>query len=97
VAAWIVGGVGVAAVATGAAFTFLALDKFSQVETKYDTSVEKQGKNFATAQWICYGVGAASLATALVLGFSSGGSSSTVALVPVAGSGTAGAMLNGRF
>lgn len=97
VAAWVLGGVGVAAVVTGAAFTFLAEDKFSKVEKKYDPGAEKQGKNYATAQWVFYGVGAASLATALVLGLSSSGAPSAVALVPVVGPGSAGATLNGAF
>ncbi len=95
--AWIFGITGIAAVAAGGAFTALALDRFSKVEKKYDPATEKQGKEFATLQWVCYGSGAALLTTAIIVGASGGSSSSAVALAPAVGPGLAGATLSGSF
>jgi hypothetical protein len=95
--AWILGLTGVAAVAAGAAFTALALNRFSSVQKKYDPAAEKQGKQFATAQWVCYGSGVALLTTAIIVGATGKSSSPAVALAPVFGPGVAGAMLNGSF
>ena len=95
--AWILGVTGVAAVAAGGAFTALALDRFSKVEKKYDPATEKQGKEFATLQWVCYGSGAALLTTAIIVGASGGSSSPAVALAPAVGPGLAGATLSGSF
>jgi hypothetical protein len=97
VAAWILGLTGVAAVGAGAICTFKALDDFSKVEKRYDPALEDEGKQFAVAQWVGYGVGGALLATALIVGASGGSSSSGVALAPAAGPGTAGATLAGTF
>jgi len=96
-AAWILGIAGVGGLAAGGIFTALTLDRFSKVQTKYDPAVEKQGKAFAIAQWICYGSGSALLTTAIIVG--AGGSSSppAVALAPVVGPGAAGATLSGSF
>jgi hypothetical protein len=94
---WILGVTGVAAVAAGGAFTALALDRFSKVEKKYDPATEKQGKEFATLQWVCYGSGAALLTTAIIVGASGGSSSPAVALAPAVGPGLAGATLSGSF
>jgi hypothetical protein len=97
VAAWILGITGVGAIAVGGLCTFKAIDDFSKVEKKYDPSVEDEGKKFATAQWVGYGVGGALLITAIIVGASGDSSSSGVALVPTAGPGTAGATLSGTF
>lgn len=97
VAAWVLGLTGVAAVGVGAICTFKALDDFSKVEKKYDPALEDEGKQFAVAQWVGYGVGGALLVTALIVGASGGGSSSGVAVAPAAGPGTAGATLAGTF
>src|ERR1039457_3878564 len=75
----------------------LALDRFSKVEKKYDPATEKQGKEFATLQWVCYGSGGALLTTGIIVGASGGSSSSAVALVPAVGPGLAGATLSGSF
>jgi hypothetical protein len=96
-AAWILGIVGVGGVAAGGVFTAMALDKFSTVQKKYDPAAEKQGKDFATYQWICYGSGAALLTTAIIIGASGGSSSPSVALAPVVGPGAAGASFSGSF
>ena len=95
--AWILGIAGVGGVAAGGLFTALALDRFSKVEKKYDPAVEKQGKQFATLQWLCYGSGAALLTTAIIVGASGGSSAPAVALAPAVGPGIAGASLSGSF
>lgn len=97
VAAWILGITGVGAVGVGAVCTFKALDDFSKVEKKYDPTLEDEGKKFATAQWVGYGVGGALLVTAIIVGSSGGASVSGVALAPAVGPGTAGATLAGAF
>jgi len=94
--AWILGAVGVGSVLAGVYCTVTALDRFSTVEKKYDPSVEKEGNNFAKAQWVGYGVGAALITTAIIVG-ASGGSSSSVALVPEVGPRSAGAVMRGSF
>ena len=97
VAAWLIGLASVGTAAAGGFFTAKGLDDFSKVETKYDPTLEKQGKDAINAGWICYGVGAAGLITALIIGSSGGGSSPGVALAPAVGPGTAGAVVGGRF
>ena len=95
--AWILGVVGVGGIAAGGLFTALMLDRFSKVQKKYDPSLEKQGKDYAKLQWVCYGSGAALLTTAIIVGASGGSSSSAVALAPTVGPGIAGATLSGSF
>ena len=94
--AWILGGVGVGGVVAGVYCSAMALDRFSTIETKYDPSVEKEGNSFAKAQWVGYGVGAALITTAIIVG-ASGGSSSSVGLAPAVGPGSAGAVMSGSF
>jgi hypothetical protein len=94
--AWILGGVGAASVLAGVYCTVTALDRFSTIEKKYDPSAEKEGNNFAKAQWVGYGVGAALMTTAIIVGVS-GGSSSSVALAPAVGQGSGGAVVRGSF
>jgi hypothetical protein len=96
VAAWLIGITGVGALAAGGVFTYLALDKFDKVETKYDPAQEKSGKNYVTASGICYGIGGAAIVTAIIIGVT-GGSSGQVALAPAVGPGVAGATLSGSF
>jgi hypothetical protein len=73
------------------------LDKFSKVERKFDPNLEKQGKRDATYQWVFYGIGAAAITAATIVGSSDGSSPPGVALAPIAGLGTAGATLAGSF
>ena len=95
--AWILGVAGVGVLVAGGVCTAVALNKFSKVETKYDPTTEKQGKDFAKYQWIGYGVGAPLLIAAIIVGASGGSSSPAVALAPVIGPGAAGATLSGSF
>lgn len=96
-AAWILGGVGVAALVTGGVCTLMATSRFSDVEKKYDPGKESDGKTFATVQWIGYGVGAAAVTTAVILAVTGKRSSGSVALAPAVASGQAGAVVSGRF
>ena len=96
-AAWVLGGVGVAALVTGGVSTWMASSKFSDVEKKYDPGKESDGKTFATVQWIGYGVGAAALTTAVILAVTGKSSSSPVALAPAVAPGQAGAVVSGSF
>jgi hypothetical protein len=96
-AAWILGGVGVAALVTGGVCTALATSRFSDVEKKYDPGKESDGKTFATVQWIGYGVGAAAVTTAVILAVTGKRSSGAVALAPAVAPGQAGAVVSGRF
>jgi hypothetical protein len=95
--AWILGVTGVGGIAAGGVFTALALNKFSTVQKKYDPAAERQGKEFATLQWVCYGAGAALLTTAVIVGATGRSSSPAVALGPAVGPGIAGATLSGSF
>jgi tetratricopeptide (TPR) repeat protein len=97
VAAWVLGGVGVAALATGGVFTGLALKDFSDVEKKYDRGKESQGKTYAALQWVGYGVGGAAIVTAVILLATGKDTPKSVALSPTVGPGLAGAALNGSF
>jgi tetratricopeptide (TPR) repeat protein len=94
--AWILGIIGAAGVGAGAYCTVVALDRFSKVEKQYDPAVERDGKNYAKYQWIGYGAGGALIATALIVGFS-GGRSSSLALAPTVGPSSAGAFVSKSF
>jgi hypothetical protein len=95
--AWILGIAGVGSVVAGGYFTATALDRFSKVQTKYDPALEKQGKDDAKYQWICYGAGGALLTTAIIVGATGQSSPPSVALSPAVGPGVAGATLSGSF
>jgi hypothetical protein len=97
VAAWILGGVGAAALAGGGVCTYLALSNFSDTEKKYDPGKTSRGKTFAALQWVGYGVGAAAIATAIVLSVVGKDTSGSVVLAPSVEPGMAGAALSGRF
>ena len=97
VAAWVLGGVGVAALATGGVFSYLASTNFSDIEKKYDSSKDSQGKTYATLQWVGYGVGGAAIVTAVILLVTGNNTPSSVVLVPSVGPSLAGAALSGTF
>ena len=96
-AAWVLGGVGVAALATGGVFSYLASTNFSDIEHKYDPGKESRGKTYATLQWVGYGVGGAAIATAAILFATGADAPKSVVLAPAVGPGLAGATLGGRF
>jgi hypothetical protein len=96
--------VGVGGIATGIVFNAKANDAAMKIETvvgAYPASSKDQ-KDFKTYAWIGYGVGAACLATGVVLVTlgavrSSPGSSPRVAFAPAFGPGQVGAILQGGF
>lgn len=94
--AWVLGGVGAASVLAGVYCTTLALDRFSKVEKRYDSDAEKEGKAFAAAQWVGYGLGAALITTAVIVG-TTGSASSAVAFAPSIAPDGAGAIVTGQF
>ena len=65
--AWIVGGVGVALVATGGVFTYLSQSAFSDTAKRYSASRESAGKTYADVAGVFYGIGAAGVATAVIM------------------------------
>jgi tetratricopeptide (TPR) repeat protein len=95
--AWIAGGVGVACLVAGGIFTGLAASKFSSTESQYDANVESAGKTYQALQWVGYGLGAAGIATAVVLFTRNNQTSGTVALSPIVGQGFAGASIGGSY
>jgi len=97
VAAWVLVGVGVVALATGGVLTGLALKDFSDIEKKYDRGKESQGKTYAALQWVGYGVGGAAIVTAVILLATGRDASQSVALSPTLEPGVAGAALSGSF
>jgi hypothetical protein len=96
-AAWILGIAGLGSAGAGVYFAVKAKDDFSKVETKYNPSLEKEGKNASIAAWVLCGAGAAALATGLIVGVSGSSNSSSMALAPVVGPRIAGATLGGTF
>jgi hypothetical protein len=72
-AAYVIGGVGVAAAAGGVAFGLMARKTFDEVEKEFDADKEKTGKRYNLFQLVGYGVGAAGIGTAVVLLLSGGG------------------------
>jgi hypothetical protein len=83
-AAWIVGGLGVAVLATGGIFTILSQSAFSNTANQYDASKEKSGKTYAYIGAACYGVGAAGVVTAaIMLLVNDHHSSSSIAVAPI--------------
>ncbi len=100
----IVGVVGVAAVGAGIAFNLKVNSMVNDMETKVDNYSEGQDssrKTYQTLGWVGYGVGAACIATGVVLiavGATSRRPSSTaVSLVPAVGRDQAGLLLAGAF
>ena len=97
-AGWVVGGVGVVGLVFGGVFSYLAASNYSDIEKKYDPGKKSDGDNYAIAQWVCYGVGAAAIVTAVIL-LATGKNTppKSVVLAPTVGPGIAGAALSGSF
>jgi len=93
--AWLVGGLGVAVLATGSVFTYLSQSAFSDTVKQYNASKESSGKTYADVAGVCYGVGAAGVATAAILAImNQHRTSSSVALAPVVRPDTVGAVVH---
>jgi hypothetical protein len=95
--AWVLGGVGGAALIAGGVFTYLALTSFSDIEKKYDPGKEDRGKTYAALQFVGYGVGGAAIAAAVILLATGGDSHKSIAFAPALGPNVAGASLSGAF
>ena len=97
-AGWVVGGVGVVGLVFGGVFSYLAASNYSDIEKKYDPGKKSDGDNYAIAQLVCYGVGAAAIVTAVIL-LATGKNTppKSVVLAPTVGPGIAGAALSGSF
>jgi pyruvate/2-oxoglutarate dehydrogenase complex dihydrolipoamide acyltransferase (E2) component len=97
VGAVVLGGVGLAALAAGGVFTYLAYSDFSDVEKKYDSGKTSSGKTYAALQFVGYGVGGAALVAAAILLATGDDSHRSLALAPAVGPGFTGAALGGTF
>ncbi len=93
-AAWLVGGLGVAVLATGGVFTYLSQSAFSDTVKQYDSSKESSGKTYADLSGICYGVGAAGVVTAVIMMAMKDHQQSSIALAPVVRPDTVGAVVH---
>jgi len=94
-AAWIVGGIGVALVATGGVFTLLSQSAFSDTAKRYNPGRESSGKTYADVAAVSYGMGAAGVATAVIMMAIRGHrSSNSLALAPVVGPDAVGALIH---
>jgi hypothetical protein len=93
--AWIVGGVGVALVATGGVFSYLSQSAFSDTAKRYSASRESAGKTYADVAGVFYGIGAAGVATAVIM-IAIGGrhSSNSLALAPAVAPDAVGAVVH---
>jgi hypothetical protein len=100
----VIGGAGIAALATGGVFSYLVSSAKQEVQDNankkvYDSSLNSRGKSYETMQWVCYGTGAALVATGVVL-YAVGARKArqaTVAVVPRLAPGQGGLLLAGRF
>ncbi len=94
-AAWIVGGIGVAVLATGGIFTYLSQSAFSDTEKQYNPSKDSTGKTYADIQGVCYGLGAAGVVTAIIMmATKDHHASNFVALAPVVRPDSVGAVIH---
>lgn len=94
--------VGVAGLASGVILNLKAnslADDLDRSDTSYSRSRESTRATYEVWAWVSYGVGAACVASGTILyllGYSQG-QRSQVSLLPIAGSGQAGAALQGAF
>jgi tetratricopeptide (TPR) repeat protein len=96
----VVAAVGAAGVVTGLVLNLKANSMSRDLENLYDPSVDSSRKSYESGTWIAYGAGAACLvggAVLYLLGWRSGASTASVALVPTVGPEMAGTALRGRF
>ena len=63
----VTGAVGVASIVVGAAFGLATRSASHEVSTQYDAATDSAGKRDATLQWVGYGVGAAAVATGVLM------------------------------
>jgi hypothetical protein len=103
IAGWATAGAGVVAVAGGVLFGLRARSMSDRVTDApvFQASDESSGKDAVTFQWVCYGVGAAALATGGVLLYlawpRTAVSARAVAVAPALYPAGAGVVTGGRF
>jgi hypothetical protein len=101
----VAGSTGIAALATGGVASYLVSRAKQEAEDNadkqiYDSGLQSRGKTYETMQWVCYGTGAALVATSIVLyavGARKARQAATVAVVPSLAPGHGGLLLAGRF
>jgi hypothetical protein len=101
----VVGGVGIAALVTGGIFSYLVSSAKHEAEDNasrkiYDSSLDGRGQTYETLQWLCYGTGAALVATGVVfyvIGVRRSRAASTVSLQPSIAPSQGTVLLRGRF
>jgi hypothetical protein len=100
----VVGSAGLAALATGGLFSYLVSSAKQEAEDNadqkiFDSGLQSRGETYETLQWVCYGTGAALVATGVVL-YAVGARkarAATVAVVPRLAPSQAGLLLAGSF
>ena len=101
IAGIVTGGVGVLAIGGGVFSGVHASSLYDEAyQGQYDSSKEQSSKTFRTLEWVSFVVGGAAVATGTILiivGATSKGESSTVALAPLLAPGVGGASVFGRF
>jgi hypothetical protein len=103
IAGWVTAGAGVVAVTGGVPFGLRARSMSERVTDApvFQASDESAGKSAVTWQWVCYGVGAAALATGVVLLYlgspGAAGSAPAVAVAPTLFPAGAGLVTGGTF
>ena len=103
----VMGGVGLAALATGGIFSLLVKSTQDQVQADagkktYSPSLDSRGRSYETLQWVSYGVGAGLVVLGgvfYILGRRAGTrtESPSIALVPGIANGKGSLALQGRF
>lgn len=103
----VMGGVGLAALATGGIFSLLVKSTREQVEADagkrtYSPSLDSRGRSYETLQWVSYGVGAGLVllgGACYIVGHRAGArtESPLIALVPGLVNGKGSLALQGRF
>jgi TolA-binding protein len=95
-----VAAVGVAGLVTGVVLNLKVNSMSSDLNNDWNPTVDSTRKDYRTATWIAYGAGAACVAAGAVLyylGWRRGEGEGSVAVVPAAGPGMAGALVVGAF
>lgn len=101
----VTGGIGLAAVATGGVMSYLVSSAKQEAEDNarkqvYDADLDSRGQTYETMQWVCYGTGAALVATGVVLytvGALRRSQEPSYAVLPAVKPGHAGLLLQGSF
>jgi tetratricopeptide (TPR) repeat protein len=101
IAGIVTGGVGLLAIGGGVYSAVHASNLYDEAyQGQYDSSKEQSSKTFRTLEWVSFAVGGAAVVTGTILiivGATSKGERSSVALAPLLAPGVGGASVFGRF